>query len=175
MPAIIFLLINFALLSASPMAFAQAQDHQQALNIEADQLRIDEKNGRSTYSGHVKISRGSLLIKGDKVVLQSDNNNALKYVRVEGMPASFKQLNEQQQLISAQAQELVYRNISGILTLKKDAVLVQNKNTFRAEKIIYNTRTDVVQAGQNDGSATSKNERVFITIHPNDADTTNTP
>jgi len=173
MPAIISLLTSLVLLSTGSIVFAQEQDHQQALNIEADQLTIDEKNGRSTYSGHVKISRGSLLIKGDKVMLQSDGNSALKYIHVSGTPASFKQLNDQQQLISAQAQELVYRKSDGILTLTKDAVLVQNKNTFRAEKIIYNTRTNLVQAGQN-GTSTNKSERVYITIHP-DTDTGNTP
>jgi len=174
MPTIIFLLINIALLCTSSMSLAQPQDQQQVMNIEADQLKIDEKKGSSTYSGHVKISRGSLLIKGDKVMLQSAHNNGLEYIHIIGKPASFKQLNDQQQLISAQAQELVYRNSNGILTLTKDAVLVQNKNTFRAEKIIYNTQTNVVQAGQNDNASSGETKRVFITIHP-DTNTTNTP
>lgn len=174
MHALIPLLTSLILLGYLNLGFAQQDDNDKPLNIEADQLRVDEKVGRSTYSGRVKISRGSLLIKGDKVILQSSDNNGLSFIHVEGSPASFKQNNDKQQLISAEAQELIYRNDSGIITLNKNAVLIQNQNTFRAEEIIYNTHTYIVKAGQKDTSSKTKNGRVFITIRPNNK-STNTP
>ena len=167
LPAI-SLLISIVFFCAPQLALAAQQDGELPLNIEADQLKIDEKKGSSIYSGHVKISRGSLLIKGDRVIIQTEKNNGLKSIQVEGSPASFRQRNDEGQLISAQAQKMMYQNHSGVLTLNQDAELVQKQNTFRAEKIIYNTRTDIVQAGAKDPHKKDSggNERVFITIHP---------
>ncbi len=173
MPAIIFLLLSIASFSHGNIAIAQT--HNQVLNIEADQLTLNEKEGRSIYSGHVKVSRGNLLVKGDKLILQTSAKKVLQYMHVIGKPASFEQLNQQQQIISASAGELLYQHDSGLLTLTKDAVLIRNKNTFRADKIIYNTRTDIVQAGQNNNTSTPKKERVFITIHPDDSKATDAP
>ena len=171
LPAI-SLLISLAFLYLPHTTLAQQQDGKRPLNIEADQLKMDEKKGSSIYSGHVKISRGSLLIKGDKVIIQTDDNKGLKFIQVEGKPARFKQINDKGQTISAQAQQMVYMDSSGILKLSKSAELLQNKNIFRAEKIIYNTRTDVVQAGTKTPApkGSSKTERVFITIHPDKPD-----
>jgi len=150
-----------------PSVMAKTSDGEQTMEIEADSVEIREQQGISIYKGNVIIKRGSTVIKGQLIHIYQ-SNNAIDRITVEGTPASFKQLNDQDQEILAQGLNMEYRNADGILVLKKQALLVQQNNRFTSEHIIYNTRKDIVQAGsknQNNDNNDDK-KRVTITILP---------
>lgn len=160
------------LFMASYSAYAKTSDKNQPTYIEADSVEIREKEGISTYKGHVKISKGSLQIQGDLVHIISQKN-AYQTFQIEGNPATFKQTNDLNEEISAQGQFIKYQSKTGILTLKKDAILIQKNNRFTSNHIIYDTQKDIVQAGQdNNGTDSEKPQRVTITIRPDPANTT---
>ncbi len=165
-----FLLSRYFLLScflfAPAFAIAKISDATQVLNIEADSVEIREQQGISIYKGNVTISRGSMLIKGQLIHITSQEDNEF-IIKVEGLPARFKQLNDNDQAISAQSQKMNFSSESGILTMDKAAILIQGENKFTSEHIIYNTKKDIVQAGKTEeASSTTKPERVSITIQP---------
>lgn len=160
--------VCLGLLAFSSAGYAKTSDADQPLNIEADSVEIREKDGTSIYKGQVKISRGSLKISGDLIFVHTINNK-LNKIRVEGKPARFSQLNDLDQEISAESHKMEYLANTGRLTLKEKAVLVQNHNRFSSEHIIYDTRKDIVQAGDSpdpDNTSEDKPKRVMITIHP---------
>ena len=100
------LLISF-LFVISFSSFAQPSDEKQPIQIEADSVEIREQEGISTYKGNVKITKGSLRIQGQLIQIIS-KKNALHTIRVEGEPATFNQLNDNNEEISAQSQLMEY-------------------------------------------------------------------
>lgn len=155
-----------ALLLASPVSTARTADAEQPIHIEADSVEIREQEGISIYRGGVRISRGSMVIRGELIVIHNTPAGLEKIV-VEGQPASFRQLNDLDEEISAQSLNMTYVADSGQLVLKQQAVLEQKQNKFTSEHIIYDTRKDIVQAGETEQpSGDESPQRVTITIQP---------
>lgn len=158
-----FLLLTLCL---SLQAEAKMADAEQPLHIQAGSVEIREQEGISIYKDKVRISRGSMVIEGELIHIHAEKNR-VKNIRVEGKPARFKQLNEQDEEVSAESQEMEYKASENKLILKKQAVLVQGKNKFTSDHIVYDTRQDIVQAGDpTQSSDSAASERVTITILP---------
>lgn len=153
-------------LTLSPLALAKTSDREQPMHIEADSVEINELKGISIYRGNVVIRRGSTVIKGNLIHIYQ-KNNAIERITIEGTPASFRQLNDQDQEVLAESQNMEYQNTEGILVMKKKALLVQHNNRFSSDQIIYNVRKDIVQAGSESKNNTDNGgDRVTITIQP---------
>ena len=159
-----FILSVLALLLSAPV-MAKSSDGELPMQIEADSVEVREQEGISIYKGNVIITRGSTLIKGQLIHIYQ-KNNIIDRIRVEGDPASFKQLNDLNQEILAQCLDMEYLSSEGILVLKKQALLVQHNNRFTSDHIVYNTRKDLVQAGSEAQSNGDGKQRVTITIQP---------
>ena len=158
-----FLILVFFL---SLQAQAKTSDMNQPLYIQAGSVEIREQEGISIYKDNVHITRGTMIIEGELIHLHTTENQ-IRTIRVEGTPAKFRQLNDQDEEISAQSLQMKYQAHDNKLILTKDAVLVQGQNRFTSEHIVYDTQQDIVQAGDPDkkGDAT-ESERVTITIQP---------
>lgn len=165
-----FLLL--ALLSSS--TYAKSSDQNAPLHIEADTVEMREREGTSTYTGNVKITRGSLKITGDRIFIQN-KDGVLHLIKINGKPATFYQLNDLGEEISAESKKMEYQADSGMLDLKEQALLIKNLNRFSSQHIIYDTQKDIVKAGH-DSSTSSPEQppRVKITIKPKSS-TTQTP
>jgi len=155
-------------LSTSFNVHAKSTDEKAPLHIEADKLEMREKEDVSIYTGHVKITRGSMKVTGDKVVIKN-NNGKLHSIHINGRPATFYQLNDLNEEISAESYSMDYRANTGILELKQKAILLKNKNRFSSEHIIYNTLQDIVKAGKGTPTIQTSPQdtpKVKITIYP---------
>ena len=65
------LLMSLALLAASP-AGAEKADRDKPMNAEADALRYDDLKQGSVFTGHVVITKGTILIRGGRVDVTQD-------------------------------------------------------------------------------------------------------
>jgi len=147
---------------------AKTADENAPLHIEADQLEIHDKDNFSIYKGNVIINKGSLKITGDKIIIKNKDTK-LSSVHINGSPATFYQLNDLDEAITAESKAMDYQARTGMLELKDNAKLIKNKNHFTSEHIIYNTLKDIVTAGKQSSDATQKPPRVKITIYPEDS------
>src|SRR3989337_4601377 len=86
------LLATFMLLCIPP-CFAERADRDKPIHLEADQVRIDDARQISTFIGNVKLSQGTLLIRGDKIVVTQDQDG-FKHGTAYGNTASFRQKRE---------------------------------------------------------------------------------
>ncbi|VAW62005.1 hypothetical protein MNBD_GAMMA08-2912 [hydrothermal vent metagenome] len=149
--------------------YAKKVDKEAPINIEADQLEMREKEGISIYKGHVIATKGSIKINGDKLIIKH-KNGVLNKINIYGKPATFYQLNDLNETISAESYFMEYRAKTGMLEMKQKALLLKNKNRFSSEHIIYNTHKDIVKAGNGNTTSTpdtgAEKNRVKITIHP---------
>lgn len=149
---------------------AKSSDENAPLHIEADQLEIHDKESYSIYKGNVIINKGSLKITGDKIIIKNKDAK-LHSIQINGTPATFFQLNDFDEAISAESNKMDYQAHSGVLELKQKATLIKNKNHFSSEHIIYNTLKDIVKAGDQNTEGTQAPPRVKITIYPQDKPT----
>lgn len=161
------LLNNLALLllCLSVNAYAKQSDKDQPTVIEADRVEMHDKQSTSIYSGNVVITRGSIKITGDKITIKN-KDGSLQSATAIGQPATFYQLNDLGETITAQSNKIIYRARSGLLELQEDAELVKNKNRFSSAHIIYDTNKDIVKAGHKNKPETSTPPRVQVTLQP---------
>ncbi len=149
----------------SGTAVALSSDRLQAMHIDADQADIDQQQGISTYRGNVQLTRGSMQLLADEVVVKLIDGK-VTLITATGSPAKYQQRSDKQQEIHAQALRMEYKVDSGQLLLLKQAKLQQDSNAFASERIVYDSVNDQVNAGAN---ISSPQDRVHITIQPEGA------
>ncbi|NBT72866.1 MAG: lipopolysaccharide transport periplasmic protein LptA, partial [Betaproteobacteria bacterium] len=89
-----FVLGVLALLAALPLA-AQAEkaDRQAPTHIDSDKLDHDDKTKRTIFTGNVVLTKGSLILRGDRLELQQLPDGKAQAV-ITGKPARFRQKRE---------------------------------------------------------------------------------
>jgi lipopolysaccharide export system protein LptA len=70
--AIATALIALPLALFAPVAHAEKADQQKPLNIEADNMSYDDLNQKNIFTGHVVATKGTIVIKADRVEVTQD-------------------------------------------------------------------------------------------------------
>jgi len=149
------------LLSLSASGFALESDRSKPLKVQADRASLQKKSGVSTYSGHVIVQQGSLVITADQLKVYTRNGKLLKMV-AQGSPARFQQRPDNKKKdINAKALKMTFNARKNTTIFEQQAELRQGKNAFKSNRIVYNLGKDTVVAGKQDGGG-----RVTITIQP---------
>jgi len=165
-PALLALIVSCLL----PLqAVALSTDSEQPMNIEADRVDIDDEKGSNIFRGNVKITRGSIRINGDKVIVYRNKEKNLDKIHITGKLAHFQQTPDNKNVpVIAEAEELFYDAIKEILIMRRNGKIVQGGDTFTGEHIIYDSKRDKITAKQAKSSTGTKNGkgRVHITIQP---------
>jgi lipopolysaccharide export system protein LptA len=153
------LFIIVSLLPAS--VWALSSDRDQPIQIEADRLEIVESQHISHYQGNVEMNQGSLNISADSIIFHFDDNNDLQWLEIEGNPAHFKQLNDDQTPVTGSALRMNYYQPRSQLELFGKARFQSALDTIESETIVINTNTNALQAG-----GTADDGRVRMLIQP---------
>jgi lipopolysaccharide export system protein LptA len=66
------LAVVLPLVSFAPAAHAERADKDKPLNIEADNMTYDDLKQQTIFTGHVVATKGTILIKADKLVVTQD-------------------------------------------------------------------------------------------------------
>lgn len=116
------------------------------MNLTADRAELNDQTGISTYTGNVKLTQGSLLLSGDKLIVESENGET-EMITTFGTPGRFKQRpdNKPDDLV-ATARRIKYDLANEKLFLDGDAVVVQGAQQFRGEHITYDMKTEKIKA-----------------------------
>lgn len=151
----------------SPLLHALPDDQDQPIHITADTASINDKTGITTYKGKVVITQGSLLIEADYVDMYRGDSGVDKLI-AKGAPAHFRQQPEVNGPFSdAWGLHMVYMVNNQKLTITQQAKVVQEKDTFTGEKIVYDLDRSIVNAfGTNKGDPGESKGRVNMVIQP---------
>lgn len=160
-----FLSIFIVLLSFNSSALPT--DNSQPIQIQADSAKLDEKEGRTVYSGNVSIQQGSIKIFADTVSISSKNGKA-EQLLAEGSPAHYEQQpTENEEPIIATAGTLKYLMTEEVLHLINNASLTQNGAVISGARINYDVRNAVVKADSTSKPGTNPTDnRVQVVIPP---------
>jgi lipopolysaccharide export system protein LptA len=159
-PVLRFMLL--LLYSLVPLqASALSSDAQQPIHVEADSLEVREVEKISIYSGKVSLKQGSLEIQGELLTLYFNDKKEITKMILTGNPATFRQLDDQQQEIRGRAEQMEYRQSKSTFILLNNAQLTHLGDTIESNRIKIDSVTGSVVAG-------SKNtdDRVRMLIQP---------
>lgn len=145
-------------------AFALSSDRDQPIQIESDTADLDEGRDLSIYRGNVRVTQGSLKLFADKLTVYGLQDP--KRMVATGKKARFRQRPDgKDKDIEGEALSMEYLLNKDLLYLIDKAVLKQEDNTFRSQRIQYNIERSKVQAGGSNRKD-QKKERVKVTIQP---------
>ena len=94
-PSLSLLLLS-AILGIAPVAQAEKADRNKPMNIEADALRYDDVKQLSVFSGHVVLTKGTIVVRGAQLEVRQDPDG-YQFAVVTGTPdaqAFFRQKRE---------------------------------------------------------------------------------
>ncbi|MGD8570922.1 MAG: lipopolysaccharide transport periplasmic protein LptA [Gammaproteobacteria bacterium] len=157
--------INIIALSLFWLACSSAMAAEnEPINIEADNAKIIEKEGKSIYSGNVVLIQATTRMTADIVTVYSKDGKVSRII-AKGKPVTYHQVNKpENEDITGQANLLEYQAAHNRIVLKDSAKLTQGRTAFSGNRIEYNISTDVVTAQTSE----SGKERVQVTIQPED-------
>lgn len=140
-------------------SIALPDDRDQPINVSADKAYKNGNKGTTVYEGSVVIVQGSIRISGDKVSI-FDNDGTVNKIIAQGAPAKFKQKPDALSGdIIADGSTIEYDVEKESLLLLEDALLKQDGRTTNSNKITYDLKTAIVNAGDNTG-------RVIMVLEP---------
>jgi lipopolysaccharide export system protein LptA len=158
----IYLALVLSALLLPGTLYALSTDKDKPMEIEADRVDVDEKTGLSTFRGKVQVTKGSIRLNADTVVVY-EKNGELDKIIATGEPVYFRQRpDNKQEDVVAEANRIEFYNRKNLIYLIDKAKITQERDTFSGDRIEYDTLRSVVLAKK----APSGSGRVKITIQP---------
>lgn len=140
------------------------------LKIRADRASVagglDYQNSRWTISGDVRINAQGGSLKSDEAVV-TFADNVITRATITGAPAQFEQQREAgAEPVRGSANTIDYETATGNVILKDQAWLSDGCKEMRVEQLVYNIRTQSVQAQSVPAASGNGDDRIRITIQP---------
>ncbi|MEO7727704.1 MAG: lipopolysaccharide transport periplasmic protein LptA [Burkholderiales bacterium] len=148
---------------------AERADHDKPVNLEADQVTVDDAKQTATFTGRVVLTQGTLVIRGDRMVVQQDADG-FKYGVAYGNLASFRQKREGvDEYIDGYAERIEYDSKAEKLQMFNRAYLKKANDDVRGNYISYEVATEffkVVGGGKQAATPSNPEGRVRAVIQP---------
>lgn len=126
----------------SPVARAERGDRNQPLAFAADSAKVDEARQLNILSGNVEITKGSIVIKADRVEIRQ-TPEGYQVAVATGWPdkrAYFKQKRDGvAESIEGEAERLEYDSRGDTIKLVNQAVMRRYRNGTLADEVAGNT------------------------------------
>jgi lipopolysaccharide export system protein LptA len=161
-----FIFAIFLLLWA-PAGFAERADRNKPIHIEADQVTMDDTRQISTFIGNVRMSQGTLVISGDKIVVTEDMDG-FKHATAYGNTAEFRQKREGLEgYVEGYGESIEYDSRTGTLNFREKARLKRDQDEVSGDNITYNVKTEIFRVNSGDTSPGNEQpQRVRAVLQP---------
>lgn len=172
MPALAMCGLALAGPLATGTAAAERGDRYQPLTFAADAARVDEARQLNILSGNVEITKGTIVIRADRVEVRqsSDGHQAAVATGGAGKRSFFRQKRQgSDEYIEGEAERLEYDTRSDTLQLVNRAVMRRYRGETLADEvagntITYDNRSEVFQVlGGPDSAAPAGRVRGVLT------------
>ena len=161
------LLLAVLLLIYMPTCFAELADRNKPLHLESDQVLIDDANKISTFTGNVRLTQGTMLILGDKIIVIQDKDG-FRHGTVYGNTATFRQKREGlDEYVEGSGERIEYDTRAEVIDFYAQARVKRGMDDLRGEHITYNIKTEVFQVNIGVAStADTAPKRVHAVLQP---------
>ena len=130
-----------------------AQDFDLPVTLTSNHQAIDGKKKTSIFTENVVIRQGSLELLADRVELDATNGKRQEVIIASGSPASYKQRLEDGTIVEARANKIVYTVASRTLSLRGQAVIVQNDVKVDGDSILFDMAKEQILAESDENSS----------------------
>lgn len=162
------------LLCCSQTAHAENADRDKAIHLESDQVLVDDAHQTSTFTGNVRLSQGTLLIQGDRVVVEQ-GKEGFKQATAFGQTASFRQKMEgSENFVEGYGERIEYDAGAGLMDIYGQARIKRGQDEVRGPHITYNTKTEIFQV-EGEGAGGTTDQRVRAVLQPKASKESTTP
>ena len=170
--SLVQLLLGWLLVLGASGAHAEKADRFQPLNFAADAARVEDKQRLNILSGNVEISKGSMVVRSDRVEVRqnADGTQTATAIGGPGGRAYFRQKRDgADEFIEGEAERIVYDGKTEIVRFTGRALMrrLQGQSVndqVTGPVIVYDNKTSVFQVeGSSDGAASSGRVRGVIT------------
>lgn len=155
-------------LSLFPLhAFAERADRDKPVNLEADRVTVDDVNKVHVFEGKVTLVQGTLVIRGDKVVVKQDIEG-FQHCVVTGNPARFRVKREgKDEYVDGEAERIEYDARTEFSKFLNRAHIKSGEDEMRGQVIHYDGRAEqIVVTSSPSGAVTPSRDRVRAVIQP---------
>ena len=164
-----YLILLACCLVTPATGLAERADRDKPVNIEADTVTVDDNKQTATFIGKVVLTQGTLVIRGDRMVVQQDADG-FKYGVAYGDLASFRQKREGlDEYIDGYAERIEYDSKAEKLQMFNRAYLKKTNDDVRGNYISYEVATEffkVVGGGKQAATPANPEGRVRAVIQP---------
>jgi lipopolysaccharide export system protein LptA len=149
-------------------AYSLTGDANEPLEVIADSVVLDEKNGLSTFTGDAIVTQGSLILRANIIELHSSQEKVTRAIAVGSKDdrAYYKQEQDnQQRFVEAHAVTITYSLDKQFIYFSGNADLIQGFNSFSAATLEYDILNDKViakKSEQQEGSTEPVQRVKFI-------------
>ncbi len=171
----LFLVFLLAALGVSPVS-AENADRDKPMNAEADALRYDDLKQTSVFTGNVVITKGSTIIRGERVDVKQDPEGYQQatVVAAPGKLAYYRKKRDGlDEFIEGEGERIEYDSRQDVVKFTRNAVLRRYAGAVLADEttgsqINYDNKTDVftVDGGAQNRSATNPSGRIRALLSP---------
>ena len=167
--------VALLMLVAMPVA-AEKADRDKPMNAEADALRYDDLKQTSVFTGNVVITKGTTIIRGERVDVRQDAEGYQQatVVAPAGKLAFYRKKRDLvDEFIEGEAELIEYDSRADVVKLIRRAVLRRYNGAVLADEttgaqINYDNITDIftVDGGAQNRTATNPSGRVRALLSP---------
>ncbi len=155
-----------ALSLASAPAFSDSADRSKPIHLEADRVSIDDARQVSTFTGHVRLTQGTLSITGDQLVVVQDKQG-IERGTATGQPAAFRQKRDgADEYVEGFGDTIEYDVVADVVNIYGQARIKRGQDDVRGEHIVYYPRTQVFQVSGAAAASPSQERKVRVVIQP---------
>lgn len=145
------LLLMAALTLGAGLARAEKADRNLPMNVESDALRYDDIKQTSVFTGRVVLTKGTILIRGERIEVRQDaeGNQFGVVTAAPGQRAFFRQKREGlDEFIEGEGERIEYDSLADTVKFIDQAQLRRYRGAtlgdeFNGGVIVYNNSTDV--------------------------------
>ncbi|SDM74183.1 lipopolysaccharide export system protein LptA [Oryzisolibacter propanilivorax] len=166
-----------------PAAHAEKADRNKPMNIEADALRHDELQQVTVFTGHVVMTKGSIVLRGARLEVRQDASGYQSGVVTadKGQRAFFRQKRDTapgapEEFVEGEAERIEYDGQADVVRLIRRGELRRYRagtlsDELTGARIVYNNATDVftVEGGTQAQGAGGSGGRVRAVLAPKEA------
>ncbi|MFT0212708.1 lipopolysaccharide transport periplasmic protein LptA [Pseudomonas sp. F1_0610] len=160
-------LLALSLTLSSLTATALPSDREQPIRIQADTGQLDEKERVAVYKGNVIMTQGTMIVKGNTVTITQNPDGSIRTFTSNGGPAYFEQKPDvDKEVVKSYGQQIQYLVSQDRVVITGNGKIIQQGNTFEGEKIVYDTKRQIINAGSLGGNTGTGNKRIDMIIQP---------
>ena len=152
-------------------ALAERADRDKPTQLEANRMSSDDARRVSTFEGNVVLTKGTITLRGDRVVVRVDSEG-FQHATVTGNPVRFRQKTDPAQgrpgaWTEAEAQRLEIDEKNERIELFDKARVTRDQDEVRGDYMVLDQRSDFLSVSAGKGVAPGATEgRVRAVIQP---------